>query len=60
MLYDVTRCVDFLEQREDVDRDRIGVVGHSQGGILANFVLGIEPRVEGRRRILRLWTVPHG
>jgi hypothetical protein len=45
MLYDVTRCVDFLESREDVDKKRIGIVGHSQGGILVNFVLGLEPRL---------------
>jgi dienelactone hydrolase len=45
MLYDVTRCIDYLETRKEVDRDRIGVVGHSQGGILVNMVLGLEPRL---------------
>ncbi|MCX8138836.1 MAG: prolyl oligopeptidase family serine peptidase [Gemmataceae bacterium] len=44
MLYDVTRCVDYLETRPEVDRDRIGVLGHSQGGLLVNCVLGLEPR----------------
>jgi dienelactone hydrolase len=45
MLYDVTRCIDYLETREEVDKKRIGIVGHSQGGILVNFVLGLEPRL---------------
>jgi dienelactone hydrolase len=45
MLYDVTRCVDYLRTRPEVDKERIGVVGHSQGGILVNFVLGLEPRL---------------
>jgi hypothetical protein len=45
MLYDVTRAVDYLAERPDVDAGRIGVVGHSLGGILVNFVLGLEPRL---------------
>lgn len=44
MLYDVSRCVDYLETRPEVDARRIGVLGHSQGGILVNGVLGLEPR----------------
>jgi dienelactone hydrolase len=44
MLFDVTRCIDYLETRPEVDRHRIGVIGHSQGGFLVNFVLGLEPR----------------
>jgi dienelactone hydrolase len=46
MLYDVTRCVDYLETRDDVDGQRIGVLGHSQGGFLVNMVLGLEPRLK--------------
>jgi dienelactone hydrolase len=45
MMYDVTRCVDYLETRPEVDRERLGVLGHSQGGILVNCVLGLEPRL---------------
>jgi len=44
MLYDVTRAIDYLVQRPEVDPKRIGVIGHSLGGILVNFVLGLEPR----------------
>jgi dienelactone hydrolase len=44
MLYDVTRAVDYLHTRPEVDRTRIGVMGHSLGGILTNGVLGLERR----------------
>ena len=44
MLFDVSRSIDYLETRNEVDRARIGVIGHSQGGFLVNFVLGLEPR----------------
>lgn len=44
MLYDVTRCLDYLETCPEVDPKRIGVLGHSQGGVLVNCVLGLEPR----------------
>lgn len=44
MLFDISRSVDFLVQRTDVDASRIGIMGHSLGGILANFSLATEPR----------------
>jgi dienelactone hydrolase len=46
MLFDVSRCVDFLQERPDVDPQRIGVVGHSLGGILVNGALPLEPRLK--------------
>jgi dienelactone hydrolase len=45
MLYDVTRGVDYLERCAQVDKGRLGVVGHSQGGILVNCALGLERRL---------------
>ena len=39
------RCgVDWLQQRPEVDPDRIGVVGLSLGGILTHLVMGVESR----------------
>lgn len=46
MLFDVSRCVDFLESRPEVDAGRIGIMGHSLGGILTNCVLPLEPRLK--------------
>mgnify|MGYP000308055561 CR=1 FL=1 len=45
MLFDLTRAVDFLEARAEVDPGRIGILGHSQGGFLINFLLPLEPRL---------------
>jgi len=45
MLFDLTRAVDFLETRAEVDPSRIGILGHSQGGFLTNFLLPLEPRL---------------
>jgi dienelactone hydrolase len=45
MLFDVTRAVDYLQTRPEVDPRRIGVIGHSQGGFETNMVLGLEPRL---------------
>jgi dienelactone hydrolase len=44
MLFDVSRCVDYLAAHPEVDPDRIGVIGHSLGGILVNCVLPLERR----------------
>jgi dienelactone hydrolase len=46
MLFDVSRCVDYLVSRPEVDAGRIGVIGHSLGGILVNGVLPLEPRLK--------------
>ena len=35
---DVVAAVDFLKQRNDIDFDKIGLVGHSEGGIIAPMV----------------------
>jgi dienelactone hydrolase len=46
MLFDVSRCVDYLAARPEVAPDRIGAIGHSLGGILVNGVLPLEPRLK--------------
>lgn len=43
--WDVQRAVDFLETLPFVDKDRIGIVGHSYGGHTAIFAAGLEPRI---------------
>lgn len=43
---DLRRCVDYLLSRKDVDPERIGFVGFSQGAMLGATFLGVEPRVK--------------
>jgi dienelactone hydrolase len=44
MTYDVSRALDYLQTRPEVDPARIGLMGHSQGGFLTNFTLPLERR----------------
>jgi cephalosporin-C deacetylase len=43
---DVIRGVDYLVNRSDIDRDRIGVAGTSQGGGIALAVASLDPRLK--------------
>jgi neutral ceramidase len=40
------RAIDLLCQRDDVDPDRLGVIGHSLGGHNAMFVAAFDPRLK--------------
>ncbi len=44
--YDLTRFVDYLVARPDVDADRIGMTGISEGGILTWMTTAIDPRIK--------------
>ena len=43
-IFDLTRCVDYLQTRAEVDPDRIGLMGLSQGGTMATFTGAVEKR----------------
>jgi len=45
-VWDVTRLLDFVEDRESLDADRIALVGHSGGGAVALFAAAIDGRVD--------------
>ena len=45
-LYDYSCAVDVLEQIPEVDPNRIGSIGHSQGGGITIDVMAMEPRVK--------------
>lgn len=45
-LFNHIRCVDLLQAREDVDPDRIGVIGHSLGGHNAMFAGAFDRRLK--------------
>lgn len=42
---DIRRCVDYLQQRPDMDKHKIGYLGFSQGGMLGSVACGIEDRI---------------
>lgn len=45
-IFDHIRCIDLLVSREEVDPDRIGVIGHSLGGHNAMFVGAFDTRLK--------------
>lgn len=45
-IVDHMRCVDYLQSRDDVDPEQIGVIGHSLGGHNSLFVAAFDPRIK--------------
>jgi hypothetical protein len=45
LVFDATRGIDFLLARDDIDPERIGLVGNSLGGAVAQFTAAVEPRL---------------
>lgn len=45
-IFDITRCVDYLQARPEVDGERIGMMGLSQGGTMTTFATAAEPRIK--------------
>ncbi len=44
-LLELSLAVDYLETRDDVDKEKIGVIGHSMGGTLAPLLALFDKRV---------------
>ena len=44
-IFDIKRCVDYLETRAEVNPDRIGMMGLSQGGTMTTFTAAAEERI---------------
>ena len=45
-IWDMMRCIDYLQSRPEVNPDRIGMMGLSQGGTMTTFTAAIEPRIK--------------
>ncbi|MGQ9629834.1 MAG: alpha/beta hydrolase family protein [bacterium] len=45
-IWDIKRCVDYLQTRPEVNPDRIGMMGLSQGGTMTTFATAVEPRIK--------------
>ncbi|MHA6484848.1 dienelactone hydrolase family protein [Paenibacillus sp. strain BS8-2] len=44
-VHETMRVVDYLQQRPDVDSDRIGIMGISGGGLVAGFTAALDERI---------------
>ncbi len=45
-IWDMKCCIDYLETRPEVDPNRIGMMGLSQGGTMTTFTSAVEPRIK--------------
>ena len=45
-IWDMKCCIDYLETRPEVDANRIGMMGLSQGGTMTTFTAAVEPRIK--------------
>ena len=45
-IWDMKCCIDYLETRPEVDKNRIGMMGLSQGGTMTTFTAAAEPRIK--------------
>jgi len=45
-IWDMKCCVDYLQTRAEVDPERIGMMGLSQGGTMTTFATAAEPRIK--------------
>lgn len=44
--FDNSRAIDYLQQRKDIDGDRIGAYGFSGGGTQAAYLIGLDDRIK--------------
>ena len=44
-IWDMKCCIDYLETRKEVDKNRIGMMGLSFGGTMTTFTSALEPRI---------------
>lgn len=45
-VFDLRRAIDFIESRDELDRDKIGFLGISLGGITGTIFCGVEERIK--------------
>ncbi len=45
-IWDLMRCVDYLQTRPEVDPSRIGMMGLSQGGTMTTFTTAVDKRIK--------------
>jgi hypothetical protein len=45
MVWDAIRAIDYLVSRPEVDAEKIGITGHSGGGMMSTYILPFEERI---------------
>jgi len=58
-IWDIMRALDYLESRLDVDASRLGLFGHSGGGMLTLLTAPLEPRVRAAMSCCAVTTFYH-
>jgi len=58
-IFDGMRAVDFLLTRDDVDPDRLGCMGLSFGGTMANYITLLDDRIKAADIICYATTTEH-
>ena len=58
-IWDAVRALDYLESRDDVNRDRLGMMGCSGGGTLTSYVMALDERVYCAAPACYLTTFEH-
>jgi dienelactone hydrolase len=62
-VWDVMRLVDYLQKRDDVDPQRIGLMGVSKGGIETYLTAAVDPRIAAAVPFIGLesfrWALDH-
>lgn len=43
---DYRRALDYVATRDEIDKERVGLVGYSMGGMDAFYLLSVEPRIK--------------
>lgn len=64
-VYDVMRCLDYLETRPEVDKKRLGCLGISGGGLVTLFSAAVDERIQaclvsGYTNLFRDCIIPIG
>jgi dienelactone hydrolase len=58
-IWDVMRALDYLETRPEVDKTRMGMLGHSGGGMMTILTAPLEPRIRAAMSCCAVTTFYH-
>ena len=42
LVHDIKACYEYLEERNDIDKNNIGLIGHSEGALIATVLASVE------------------